>query len=43
MLEGTPSLKNGNGFYIEAGAWDGVHISNTLLFELREGGVIMKV
>ena len=31
MLKG--SLKN--GFFIEAGAFDGIHLSNSLLFELR--------
>ena len=30
-----------NGFFIEAGAWDGVYLTNTLVFELREGGVIV--
>ena len=25
--------KKTNGFYIEAGAWDGVHLSNSLFFE----------
>ena len=25
--------KKQNGFYIEAGAWDGVHLSNSLFFE----------
>ena len=39
MLAGTTNLKN--GFYIEAGAWDGVYLTNTLLFELREGGVMV--
>ena len=33
MLEGTQNLRN--GFYIEAGAYDGVKFSNSLLFELR--------
>ena len=31
MLEGTPL----NGFFIEAGAYDGVKFSNSLLFEMR--------
>ena len=31
-------LKNSleNGFYIEAGAFDGIYASNSLLFELRK-------
>ena len=33
MLEGTPNLRN--GFYIEAGAYDGLKFSNSLLFEMR--------
>ena len=33
MLEGNPSLRN--GFFIEAGAFDGVQFSNSLLFEMR--------
>ena len=33
MLKGTPNLRN--GFFIEAGAYDGVKFSNSLLFEMR--------
>ena len=33
MLEGTPNQRN--GFFIEAGAYDGVKFSNSLLFEMR--------
>ena len=33
MLKGTPNLSN--GFFIEAGAYDGVKFSNSLLFEMR--------
>ena len=33
MLEGTRNQRN--GFFIEAGAYDGVKFSNSLLFEMR--------
>jgi hypothetical protein len=35
MLKGKQSLKN--GFFVEAGAFDGENLSNSLFFELKYG------